>query len=102
MAGSETVWLVHKAKTDRLKPTSDTPTEFELKRCDVIPAASQESQRGWVQQSGYTVAVYENVEITADDQMRVRGDLYSVIGKPGYYFKRGKFKVILVTVARSA
>jgi hypothetical protein len=100
--GSETVWLIDKEKVDRLKPTSPTATEFELKNCDVLPRASNEGERGWVQVSGFTVVVYEDIDISPDAQMRVRDELYSVIGEPGVYRKRGKLKGILVTVERSA
>jgi hypothetical protein len=46
--------------------------------------------------------VYEDIDISPDAQMRVRDELYSVIGEPGVYRKRGKLKGILVTVERSA
>lgn len=100
--GSETVWLIHKEKSDRLKPTTSTATEFELDGVDVIPRASNEAERGWVQLSGFTVVVYEDIDISPDAQMRVRGELYSVIGEPGVFRKRGRLKGILVTVERSA
>jgi hypothetical protein len=100
--GTETVRVIRKAKVDKLKPASGPSNEFDIEDCHVIPRASNEAEAGWVQLSGYTVIAPGQADIQADDQMMVRGELHSVIGKPGVYTKRRKPKATIATVSRSA
>lgn len=100
--GRETVTVVRKAKVDKLKPTAGPANEFDVERCELIPRASNESGNGWVQISGYTVVAPGEADIRADDQLRILGDLYSVIGKPGVFRKKGKPVATMATTERSA
>jgi hypothetical protein len=100
--GHETVTVVRKAKVDKLKPASGPTDEFDVKRCELIPRASNETEGGWVQISGYTVVAPGEADIRADDQLRILGDLYSVIGKPGFFRKKGRPVATIVTTSRSA
>lgn len=97
-AGKETVRIIRKPKVDKLKPTSGPTDEFDIKKCHVIPRASQEAEQGWVQISGYTVVAPGAADIREDDLMVVRGITHSVLGKPGVFFKGTKAKQTIATV----
>jgi hypothetical protein len=99
--GTETVTVVRKAKVDRLKPVAGPLQEFDIEKCSVIPRASNEAEGGWVQIDGYTVVAPGGSDIRADDQLRVRGELHSVIGKPGRFVKRRREVAVIATTSRS-
>ncbi len=89
-AVKETVVIVRRARVDRLKPASGPTAEISVAKCVVLPRASQESDGGWVQRSGWTVYAPVGSDFRADDQVRVRGELYAVEGEPGQFpVKRG-------------
>ena len=71
-AKRETVTIVRKAKVDKLKPTAGATAEFSVKRCFVLPRASQESGAGWVQVAGFTVIAPAAVTATAPQARRLR------------------------------
>jgi hypothetical protein len=96
--GDETIHVIRKAKVDKLKPASGPAAEFDIENCHVIPAASNEAEQGWIQISGYTVIIPGDADVRADDQVTVRGDTLSVIGKPGKYQKRRKIVATFVTL----
>ena len=97
MAAKETVRVVRKARVDKLKPAAGPTEEFDIKRCVVVPRASHEEGRGWVQIDGYTVLTPKGSDIRPDDQVICRGEIHSVIGKPGDFGRKG----ILVTLERA-
>jgi hypothetical protein len=98
--GSETIRVKRKPHTDSLDDTSGPEEEFDIEGCVVIPRAAQEAGRGWVQRDGYTVAAPHGSDVTADDDVVVRGYTYSVEGVPGdFRNKRGKGKVLLITLS---
>ena len=99
-AGKETVRIIRKPKVDKLKPASGPTSEFDIKRCHVIPRASNEAEQGWVQVSGFTIVAPGDSDIREDDQMKVRGKIYSVIGVPGVFFKGSRPKNVIATVER--
>lgn len=99
-AGKETVRIIRKPKVDKLKPASGPAAEFDVKRCHVIPRASQEAEAGWVQISGFTVIAPKDADIRPDDQMMVRGKVYSVIGQPGVFYKGKRPKHTFATVEK--
>lgn len=99
-AGKEVVTIIRKPKVDKLKPTPGAEVQFDIKRCHVLPRASNESQQGWVQVSGYTVIAPGEADIHEDDVMMVRGAKHSVIGKPGVFFKGTRAKHTFATVER--
>src|SRR5690349_13207299 len=104
MAKRETVTIVRKPRVDRLKPASGPVEEAPVSRCIVLPRASNETDAGWVQVSGYTVIAPVGSDFRPDDQVRIRGELYAVIGEPGEYpVKKGKPGVFVTTerVART-
>lgn len=89
-AKRETVTIVRQAVADPLKPSTGPAQEIPVKRCVVIPRASQEEGAGWVQIDGFTVWAPVGSDFRPDDRVRVRGELYSVEGKPGVFpVKRG-------------
>lgn len=96
-AGRETVRIIRKPKVDKLKPASGPAEQFDIKRCHVIPRASQEREAGWVQISGYTVIAPGAADIHEDDQIVVRGATHSVIGKPGVFYKGSRPKNTIAT-----
>lgn len=100
-AGKETVRIIRKPKVDKLKPVSGPAVEFDVKRCHVIPRASNEAEQGWVQVSGYTIVAPGDADIHEDDVMVVRGVKHSVIGKPGVFFKGTRPKNVIATVERA-
>lgn len=97
----ETVTIVRTPKVDRLKPATGGTEQIPIKRCIVIPRASNEADGGWVQRSGYTIYARVGADFRADDQVRVRGELYSIEGEPGRFpVKRGYG--VVVTLERVA
>lgn len=100
--GDETVHVIRKAKIDKLKPASGPTAEFDITGTHVLPAASNEADQGWVQISGYTLVVPGDADVRADDQVTVRGETYSVIGKPGKFMKRRKIVATIVTLRSSS
>jgi hypothetical protein len=99
-AKRETVIVVRKPKVDKLKPASGPTAEIPVLRCYVLPRSAQESDGGWVQISGLTVIAPVGSDIRADDQIRIRGELYAVEGVPGEYpVPQGK-PGLFVTVER--
>lgn len=100
MRGSETVTVLRGPRPDRLNPNPPVTAEFDVDECIVIPRASQESGQGWIQVAGYTIVAPPGSDIKADDRVRVRGDVHSVIGKPGEYINsRGIRKGLFVTTS---
>ncbi len=97
-AKRETVTVVRKPKVDKLKPTAGAAVEIPVKRCVVLPRASNETDGGWVQVSGFTVIAPVGSDIRPDDQLRIRGVLYAVEGEPGVYpVRKGKLGVFVTT-----
>lgn len=101
-AGKEVVEIIRKPKVDKLKPTSGAEQRFDIPRCHVIPRASRENEGGWVQINGFTVVAPGEADIREDDQMVVRGKTYSVLGKPGVFYKGSRPKNTIATVGQSA
>jgi hypothetical protein len=99
--GDETIHVIRKPKVDKLKPASGPTEEFDVDDCFVIPRSSNETEGGWVQLSGYTVVAPGGTDVRADDQITVRGEVHSVIGKPGLY-RKGRKSYLFITAARSA
>lgn len=99
--GKETVRVIRKPKVDKVKPSSGPTAEFDVNGCHVIPRASNEAEGGWVQINGYTVVAPGAADIRADDQLVVRGETHSVIGKPGVFFKGSRPKNTIATTERS-
>ena len=100
--GSETVTVIRKPRRDRL---DDSPgpaaSEHDLEGCAVVPRASNEEGKGWVNTEGFMVAAPFGSDITEDDQVRVRGKVYDVDGVPGQFVnKRGKGKAVIVNLKR--
>lgn len=89
-AVKETVTIVRKPKVDKLKPASGPSAEIPVEKCIVLPRASNETDGGWVQRSGWSVYAPVGAPFRPDDQVRVRGELYAVEGVPGVFpVKRG-------------
>ncbi len=86
--GKETILVHRRVAVDRLDPDAGAETTREQKRCIVIPAASKEDGKGWIQVFGYTVVAPKGADIEADDEVTVRGDRMQVVGKPGVYPKQ--------------
>jgi hypothetical protein len=101
-AKRETVVVVRKPKVDKLKPASGPTAEIPVPKCYVLPRANQEEGGGWIQVSGYTVIAPVGSDIRADDQIRIRGELYAVEGVPGEYPVRVGKPGLFVTVERVA
>lgn len=99
--GKETVKVIRKPKVDKAKPASGPTAEFDVDGCHVIPRASNESGGGWIQINGYTIVAPGDPGVHADDQVMVRGELHSVIGKPGVFFKGRRAKNTLITTQKS-
>lgn len=102
-SGTETVTVIRKPKVDKLTPASGTtPEEFDLEGCQLLPRRAQEEGQGWVSVDGWEVWCFKNPgrEILFSDQIRIRGDLYSIEGTPSVYDKRGTFKALQVTTKR--
>lgn len=97
--GNETVTVVRQAKVDKLSsaPAGVAP-EFDLEGCQVLPRQSFEEGRGWVNVDGWDVWCFTEPtqEVLYTDQLRVRGDLYQIEGKPARYDKRGRFKALKI------
>ena len=98
--GAETVRVVRKPKVDKLKPSTATATEFDVDNCHVLPRSSNEQEYGWVQIEGFTVVAPGDADIREHDQLQVRDELHSVIGKPGQYRKGGRPVALMVTTER--
>lgn len=99
--GADVITVVRKPQVDRLKPVAGPAEEFDIQGCMAIPRASQEEGRGWVQTSGYTVYAPGGSDVKAEDQVRFRGQLYSVEGEPGdLRNKAGKRKALAITLEK--
>lgn len=99
-AKRETVTVVRKPKVDKLKPASGPTAEIPVRRCFVLPRSNHEADSGWVQISGWTVIAPVGSDIRADDQVRVRGELYAVEGVPGEFPVRKGKPGLFVTLER--
>lgn len=103
-SGNETVTVVRKAKVDKLSSTAGAPpVEFDLEGCQVLPRQAEEAGRGWITLDGWDVWCFVDPgrEVLYTDQVRIRGDLYSVEGRPAVYDKRGTFKALLVKATKA-
>ena len=76
--------------------------------CLLVPGAAWAKRQapitGKLSKSGYTVIAPVGSDFRPDDQVRIRGELYAVIGEPGEYpVKKGKPGVFVTTerVART-
>lgn len=87
--GAETVTVIRKPRVDRLGTSTEPTLEFEIKDCLLWPRASLEDGKGWVQVAGYGILFPPGTDIRATDQVRARGELHAVEGKPGDYGKKG-------------
>lgn len=94
----EAVKVVRNPRPSKLRPNPGAEQRFDVEGCLVWPRASNEEGKGWVQISGYGVLFPAGSDIVASDQVLCRGELHSVVGKPGDYGRKG----IIVTLERVA
>lgn len=93
--GTETLTVIRKAKVDRLRPAAGPTVEHVIEQVIAWPRSAREGDKGWVQIAGENVwcpALPDGSmpDITEDDQVRFRGQLYDVAGRPGDFVKRGR------------
>ena len=104
-SGNEVVTVVRTTKVDKLStPAAGPPDEFDLVNCQVLPRRALEEGRGWVSIDGWEVWCFTDParEVLHTDQVRIRGVLYSVEGKPARFDKRGKFKALSIVAAKAS
>lgn len=64
-------------------PLTGSPTEFDIEGCLFAPGPSHEMQAAANQvDTDGTVYAPAGSDVLATDRMRIRGDVYSVVGKP--------------------
>jgi hypothetical protein len=103
--GSRTITIIREKKRDRLDDSPVAPpTEFDIPGCAILPRTSYEEERGWVIVEGRMVVAPYGSDITADDQVSIKGstDVWEVDGEPGdYETKRGKGKATIVYLKKA-
>ncbi len=96
MAGAgdtETVTVIRRAGRDAFGDETGTPTEFDIDGCLFAPGESRESGLGSEQvRTDATIYAPPDVDVRATDRVRVRGQLYSVVGQPQAW---GRFGVVI-------
>lgn len=76
-------------------PLPGSPTEIDIPGCLFAPGSTQEDDfRAVTASADGTVYAPAGVDVRPTDQMRIRGDLYSVVGYPQDWGRSGV--VILV------
>ena len=103
-SGNETVTVIRKPKVDKLSTAAQgAPLEFDLEDCQILPRQAEEDGRGWVTIDGWDIWCFTDPgrEVLFSDQVRVRGVVYAVEGRPARYDKRGTFKALLVKAMRA-
>jgi hypothetical protein len=108
--GVETIVRVRKVKQDPLKPSSSSPVaNATFKNCEVLPRQPVETERGLVGLEGWDVFCFdpESVDpvtklskILHTDQITLRGETYNVIGEPRPFTKKGRFKMLQITLSK--
>ncbi len=98
MAGSdtETVTVIRPPVRDRFGDLSaGTAVEFDIPGCLFAPGPSREMgfATNQVQTDG-TVYGPPGIDVRPTDRMRIRGDVYSVIGKPQVWGTTGTVVVL--------
>ncbi len=84
MAGNETITVIRPPGLDRFgDPLPGTAAEFDVPGCLFAPGPSRELGFGTNQvDSDGTVYAPVGTEVHPADRVRVRGDVYSVVGEP--------------------
>lgn len=99
--GVRTVTVIRAAKVDRLgDPPAGVPPEHDITGCAILPRSSKEEGKGWVVHEGLQVLAPYGADVTADDQVRANGTVYSVDGVPGDYENadgKGKATIFYLT-----
>lgn len=99
--GTRTVTVVRAAKVDRFDDPTGAPAEHDVEGCAILPRASKEEGKGWVIHEGWQVIAPYDADVTADDSVRLDGELYSVSGKPGLFENtKGKGKALMFNLDR--
>lgn len=87
--GERTVTVVREPKVDRLSDPAQGPAaEHDVEGCAVIPRASNEEGKGWVNIEGWMVIAPYDSDVIATDKVRYDGKLWDVDGEPGDYENR--------------
>lgn len=83
IAGNETVTVIRPAGRDRYGDETGTATEFELAGCLFAPGPSREAGLSSEQvQTDGTIYAPPDTVVLATDRLRIRDQIYSVVGQP--------------------
>ncbi len=93
MAGagdSETVTVIRPAARNQLGDETGPPTEFDLPGCLFAPGASREGGLGSEQvETDGVIYAPPDVDVRATDRVRIRGQVYGVVGQPQVWGRTG-------------
>ncbi len=94
MAGdTETVTVIRPAGRTQLGDEVGVPTEFDIDGCQFAPGPSREGGFASEQiRTDGTIYAPPDVDVRATDRIRVRGQLFSVVGQPQEW---GRFGVVI-------
>ena len=97
----EKVTVIRPIRVDKYRDPSEEPApEHDVARCKVWPRSSLEEGKGWITLDGLNVLMPAGADVKSGDQVRVRGDVYNVEGRPADYGRPGVL-VTLTTVRRT-
>lgn len=83
IAGNESVVVIRPAGRDRFGDETGPPAESELLGCLFAPGPSREAGLSSEQvQTDGTIYAPPDTVVYATDRLRVRGQVYSVVGQP--------------------
>lgn len=83
--GKRTVTVIRGGRVDRLSDDAPSTTEHDVKGCAILPRATEEEGKGWVVREGWQVIAPHDADVTADDKVRVDGEVFSVDGQVARY-----------------
>lgn len=93
MAGAgdtETVTVIRPAARDQFGDETGPPTEFDLEGCLFAPGSSREGGLGSEQvQTDGTIYGPPEADVRATDRLRIRGQVYGVVGQPQLWGRAG-------------
>ena len=106
----ESIVRIRKVKVDKLKPsTPDAVADETYEQCHVLPRQPVETEQGQVGVEGWEVFCQDASSVDPithqslvldTDQIRLRGEVYNVIGKPRPFVKSGRFKSLQITLTK--